>query len=256
MPLRVEEVLDAPRDAVERAAVLSGRDLGVGAPAPARARVSVVSVMTQRSFAVEAGEPVEVDARQPLGGQRPRLDPARQRGDRRERDVLVLLRQRAGVAPRSRTKRSREGPGATPGIIGFQSVAGASVRLERDLARPRAPLHRRSHRAPPVARDLRLLASAVNSTRTSFSASATVAGEISGPTGAAVPNAGGVPSTGVGVGSGAAVARLAAAAPTTPAAVRARNFRRDCDMAVSPLGGNPMRSRAHNGAYPIHRRLR
>jgi hypothetical protein len=43
-----EQVLRAPRDAVQRAAVLPGRELGVELPR-LRAGRSAVSVMTQRS---------------------------------------------------------------------------------------------------------------------------------------------------------------------------------------------------------------
>src|ERR1700733_16298751 len=61
----------------------------------------------------------------------------------------------------------------------------------------------------------------------SFSASAKVAGDTSGPTAGEVPNAGGVP----GGGSAGFCALLGqAAAPSKPRDVRARNCLRDLDM--------------------------
>src|SRR5215831_6281879 len=79
----------------------------------------------------------------------------------------------------------------------------------------------------------------VNSTWTSFSASAKVAAPTSGPTGCAVPNAGGVPGGGsgdfcCGVSAGFwALPRDATAAPKTRDA-SARNCLRDFDIRFPP----------------------
>ena len=139
------------------------------------------------------------------------------------------------------TKRSRAGPGATPGIVGFQIVAGESVVSSASL---RGPVRRSMVDAIVLGQLAASCAwsAAVISTRASFCASATVVTVISGPTGGAVPKAGGVPATGVTGGSGASSARAlpAAAAPTSPAVVCARNFRRDWVMEEPSLRANRM----------------
>ena len=134
-----------------------------------------------------------------------------------------------------RTKRSCFGPAGVPGIIGSQSEAGAT---EASMTTFFGPVRRSI--VPAIAR-LQLPAAcprsaAVISMRTSFSASATVAAETGGPTGGAVPKAGGVPAAGVAAGAGDACPAApfaTAAAPRTPAAVCARNSRRDSDMGTS-----------------------
>src|SRR5437763_17118516 len=65
-------------------------------------------------------------------------------------------------------------------------------------------------------------------TRTSFSDSATVAGEIAGPTGGAVPNAGGAPAVGSWIGW--ASLRVATAAPKIVRDASVKNCRRDLDI--------------------------
>src|SRR5215472_17917450 len=79
----------------------------------------------------------------------------------------------------------------------------------------------------------------VNSTRISFSASAKVADDTIGPTGGAVPNAGGVPGAGSGVCAGVAgvcciLPREATAAPKRPMDVLVKNCLRDCDIIPPP----------------------
>src|SRR6266508_1652084 len=149
---------------------------------------------------------------------------------------------RVSTAAALRTKRSAAGPAGTPGIIGSHRVAGASEGSRATFLGP-------VRRSIVEASDFRQLPAAcarsagVISDRTSLSASANVAALTSGPTGGAVPNAGGVPATGVTCGAGgatwaSAAVRLAAATPTTPAAARARNSLRDSDMA-SHLERNP-----------------
>src|SRR5262249_39992672 len=133
-----------------------------------------------------------------------------------------------------RTNRSCDGPAGMPGIIGFQRVAGdVVVSIASFLGPVRRSMVEAIERGQLSAGCCR--SAAGYSARAGFSASATVVVVIGGPTGGAVPNAGGVPSagTGVGVGSGAAASATAlpaAAAPTIPAAVRARNSRRDALM--------------------------
>ena len=135
-----------------------------------------------------------------------------------------------------RAKRSFAGPAGTPGIMGSQRVAGET---EGSITTLRGPVRRST--TPAIAwRQLPAAcarSAAVISMRRSFSASANVATLTSGPTGGAVPKAGGVPAAGVAAGVGAAwpsaIARLAAAAPTIPAAARVKNFRRDSGMGSS-----------------------
>src|SRR5437763_8759912 len=65
-------------------------------------------------------------------------------------------------------------------------------------------------------------------TRTSFSDSANVAGETAGPTGGAVPNAGGAPAVGSWIGW--ASLRDATAAPKIVRDASVKNCRRDLDI--------------------------
>ena len=88
---------------MQRAAILARGDLGVGLRRAARARAPRVSVMTARSLRLEALDAIEVDRGQPLRGQLARLDPARQRGHRREGD----RRRRATAAARRRRASAR-----------------------------------------------------------------------------------------------------------------------------------------------------
>ena len=68
------------------------------------------------------------------------LDPARESRHRRERDLVVALREWAGIRVVLRTNRSRAGAAGAPTNAGFHSVAGARVSLERDLSRTGAAL--------------------------------------------------------------------------------------------------------------------
>src|SRR5579884_1416829 len=87
----------------------------------------------------------------------------------------------------------------------------------------------------------------VRSKRTSFSACSNVAGETTGPTGGEVPNAGGAPG---GNSEGLAVCPFrAAAAPSMPSDVRARNSLRD--FAMSPPNGALYPLGQNSGCYPI-----
>src|SRR5215470_448399 len=88
---------------------------------------------------------------------------------------------------------------------------------------------------------------AVISTMTSFSASAKVAAPTSGPTGAAVPNAGGEPGTGSAAGAapgaggvGSPPAEATAGASSAAQEVM-RNSRRDPDMVTPFLTSSPTR---------------
>ena len=150
--LRVEQVLDAERDAVEGAAVLAGRNLGVGASGllerELRGRRDDAAQLR-----IEALHAREVDLREPLGGQRPGLDPARLLPDRGKRDVLVVRGKRRRLAVGADEAVAGRS-GGNPGDQRVPAGRGGERRLELDLARPGAPLHRRRHGALPVARDL------------------------------------------------------------------------------------------------------
>ena len=84
-----------------------------------------------------------------------------------------------------------------PGSIGFQSVAGASVVGDRDLARPGAALEVRRHRLSATTSAACCRSAGVIVTCISFSASANVAGVTAGPEPARVPNVGGAPGVAV-----------------------------------------------------------
>ena len=117
-----------------------------------------------------------------------------------------------------RTNRSRGDPAGTPGNIGFQSVAGASVAA---IATFRGPVRRSRygaialrHESTACCRSAGVIVTCIN-----FSASTNVVGVMAGPTPGAVANAGGAPGV-VGVacaGGGAASSlRHPAAATSTP----------------------------------------
>jgi hypothetical protein len=95
-----------------------------------------------------------------------------------------------------RTNRSRDGPVAMPGSIGFQSEPGASAAARASFLGP----VRRSRYGVIEPRHESLACcrcAGVIVTCTSFSASANVAGVTGGPEPAAVPNVGGAPGAGV-----------------------------------------------------------
>jgi hypothetical protein len=191
---RVEQVLHAVGNAVQRSAVAAGGDLAVGL---ARLRQRVLG--RQRDHARRRGrrrrDARQVDAGQALGGQRARLDPARQLRDRGIGDVLVARRQRAGVA-RLRTKRSRAGCGCGCGATGPAArpwPARARARAPACAGRCAAPSSRPATRAscPASAPPAIWRWAGVIATCISFSASAKVAGMTSGPSAGVAPKVGG-----------------------------------------------------------------
>ena len=106
----VEEVLGAPRDAMERTAVAAGRDLGVGL-----LRLGEGQLTREGDGAVdlrlEALETLEVDPGQALRGEDAGLDPAGEGRESGEGDVLVAARQRrrrTGAAHEPASRRSRQ----------------------------------------------------------------------------------------------------------------------------------------------------
>jgi hypothetical protein len=100
--------------------------------ASARSRVSVMVAVDLR---LEALEPVEVDARQPLRASgRATGSSARDRGGRRRRCLRPSRQRRGGAGVR--TNRSRAGPTTTPGRAGFQRLAGARVGSSATLRGP------------------------------------------------------------------------------------------------------------------------
>ena len=137
--LRVEQVLHAVRDAVQRAAILPGGDLGIRR----FARASACSLRDRDDRAELRIEPL--DATQGRCSSGAATVSCR---DSIHRESCVTganamasseegKRRAVGVR---RTKRSRDGPAVMPGSIGFQSVAGASVWRDGDLPRPGAAL--------------------------------------------------------------------------------------------------------------------
>ena len=135
-----------------------------------------------------------------------------------------------------RTNAPRAGPADRPGSTGFHCEAGASDGSRETFFGPV-----RLSIVPAIA-SRQLDAAWARSrgesvTRMSFSASAIVVGVISGPTGGAVPNAGGVPAAVVEEGGGVCASPCAPTArPATPVAAAARKSRRDFDMFVLYAG--------------------
>ena len=142
---------------------------------------SRVSVMIAAQLRIEALDAIEIDLRQPLGGELCALDPARELRDRREGDVGVA--RRAAGRDRSRCARSgrASGRGAGPASTGFQRVAGASVGLERDLARARPGARAAAPSTAPARGRHARARRWSSSTCASFSASANVDAETAGP---------------------------------------------------------------------------
>ena len=148
---------------------------------------------------IELLDPVQVDVRQALGGERLPLDPARQPRHRREGDVGVA--RRAAAPRRSRCARTRRAPGpsCSPREHRIPARRGRDVRLRarpcaaRRAVRAAAPSTAASSPPPSRARPALIVTCA------SFSASANVAGDTGGPDTGAVPNVGGAPGVGGGV---------------------------------------------------------
>src|SRR5579862_771046 len=130
------------------------------------------------------------------------------------------------------TNRSRTGPAVWPGSTAFQRDQGDTAGSSATL---RGPV-RRSKSAPIELRQLPAASSRSagrNSTCISFSASANVDGETTGPTGAAVPKAGGAPA-GVSAAFGFVLLVLhPAAAPSRLTDVLVRKRLRDFDILSS-----------------------
>ena len=138
-------------------------------------------------------------------------------------------------SPALRANRSRAGPGVWPGRMGFQTVAGAS---SGSRAIFRGPVRRSSTPAIEVRQLFAAIVrcASVNCTCTSFSASANVAGDTSGPAAGAVLNAGGAPGVVVCVPGFGSSPRHAASTPSRPMGAWIRNWRR-VFMALPGEGG-------------------
>ena len=89
----IDQIFGAPRDAVQRTAILAGSDLQVRLFGLRQGQVA-----GERDHAaqlgVEALDAVQIDAREALGGEFARLDPVRELRHRREGKVLIGGRQR------------------------------------------------------------------------------------------------------------------------------------------------------------------
>src|SRR4051812_10859870 len=125
-----------------------------------------------------------------------------------------------------RTKRSIEDDNASPGSIGFQSVAGASV---ASIATFRGPVRLSRYGASDSRHESAACwrSAGVIVTCISFSASAKVAGVTTGPAPLPVPKVGGAPAGGVDCeGVGGPSVRHALAATSTPRGACNKNCRR------------------------------
>ena len=93
---RVEQILAAPGNAVERAAIFSGGNFGVGVFGLRESQV-----FCERNDAtelwIEAFDAFQINLRQTLGRKFTRFDPAGKFCERRERDVVFFVRERAGI---------------------------------------------------------------------------------------------------------------------------------------------------------------
>ena len=157
------------------------------------------------------------------------FDPSRELRHRRKRDVVIVRGKWSGISFTAHEPISLR-PGFLSRQYGIPSRPRRDRRLQHYLPRPGATFvyqsHRRCANCPRAARS-----ASSNSTCTSFSASANVPGETSGPVEGDVPNAGGAPG-----GSSADLCACfwhAAAAPSSPTDVALKNCLRDFDM-VSP----------------------
>src|SRR5216683_7989382 len=151
--------------------------------------------------------------------------------DSRVTGANAMSSSRAGSGPGSillRTNRLRSGPADLPGSAASQWDQGANSASSATLRGPT----RRSYSGAIALRQLAaasLRSASCNSTWTSFSASAKVSGDTSGPTGGAVAKAGGVPagnSTGF-----FSWLQEETAIPRRPRELFVRNCLRDFDMA-------------------------
>ena len=176
---------------------MAGGDLAVGLRG-LRERVVGGHRDEREQLRIEALDAREVDARQPLGRQRARFDPARLlRGRARTR----CRRRAMGVQRRARrsTKRSCFGP-CTPGPAdALRRDRRMPRRRRRDSPSCKATLRGPVRRSARPAIDVGQLPAAISrcagviATCASFSASANVAGEIAGPAAGALPKVGGAP---------------------------------------------------------------
>ena len=209
---RIEQILAAPRNAVQRPAILSRRDLCVRL-----LRLLQRQLARQRDHAMQLGiellQPLQINIREPLGGELARLDPARELSHGRERNIFVARRQRSGIILATHEPialRTR----LLPRQHRIPRVAGATV---VSIASFRGPV-RRSYTAAIVLRQLPAATArsvAFISNCTNFSASAKVVVDTSGPTAGPAPNAGGAPG---GTSAGLLPPESAHAAPPPPPA--------------------------------------
>ena len=144
----VEQILHAVRNAVQWAAILACRDLGVGL-----LRLREREVLRQRDdaaqLAVVLRDAVEIDVGEPRRRELLLLDPSREMRDRCERDVGVVRRQRPGVVRAAHETIVRRTGARVPGSTGFQIVAGCTVSPIATLRGPDASLEQRRHRRSP-----------------------------------------------------------------------------------------------------------
>ena len=148
MPRGVEQVLHAVWNAVQRTAIAAGGDLGVGL---LRLRQRMIRRLGDHrpQLRIERVDALQVDAREPIGGDLLLFDPARELRHRGKRDVGVARgqRRRAGAAAHERVAR-RRGTGVDERRRPHRG--GRHVWLEGDLARSRPPLEERRERSLPA----------------------------------------------------------------------------------------------------------
>ena len=187
----VQQILAAPRDAVQRSAIFARGDFLVGLLGLLQREVA-----RQRDDAAQLGiellQAFQINFGQPLGREFSRLDPARELRHRSKCNVLVARGQRAGIDRAADESDRARDLVFWPGSTGSQRECGRERSFQREFARSGAPLVE----AAIVLRQLPAAtarSAAVISNCTSFSASAKVVADTSGPTGGPAPKAGGAP---------------------------------------------------------------
>ena len=134
-PGGIHQILGAPRDAVQRAAILAGGDLQVRLLGLRQGQVAGERDDAAQ-LGVEALDAVQIDAREALGGELARLDPARELGQRREGDVRIGGGQRVRGGFAADESIACRTPDGWPGNTGSQRDAGATDGSSENLRGP------------------------------------------------------------------------------------------------------------------------
>src|SRR5437762_386166 len=139
----VEKILAAPGDALERAAVFSSGDFGVGFFGLRKSKIAREGD-DAAEFRIELLDAIEINVREALGREFALLDPARELGDRREGDIGVVRRERAGIGVGADEALALRGR-MLAGEHGIVTRKGSERGCERDVARAGAAFEKSGH---------------------------------------------------------------------------------------------------------------